>query len=241
MKRDFADIHCHILPQVDDGSKSLEMTGNMLKKAYEEGIRTIFATPHFHPVRGKNDSGSWEKAMLLVKREIAGLGLELELLPGCEILYQQDTLADLKSGKARTLAETPYVLVEFPENTGFGMIRQGLGELRRYGYYPILAHVERYADVFSVDRVERLIDDGIYIQMNASTVLRGRGLLQGREIRKLLKRGDIHFAGTDAHNDSTRAPVMEDCAVYIEKLCGRDCAERICGKNALSVARGEKI
>ncbi len=238
---DFIDIHCHILPGVDDGARDWEMTRKMMEIAWDEGIQTIYATPHYHPMRGKNDLHAWQIALEQIRQEAAEIGDGMEILSGCEILYQQDAVELLQDGKLMTMGDSRYVLVEFPLSSDYSYIVKGLHNLRLGGYLPILAHVERYRNLSSISRVEELVAMGIYIQANADCVLEGSGWLRGRHIRSLLKRKYIHFVGTDAHDDKIRKPLMKECKEYIDKLCGVEYGKAVCGGNARKMINKEIV
>lgn len=238
---DFIDIHSHILPNVDDGATDLNMTKEMLKIAWKDGISTLFATPHYHPTRGRNDIRSWKLALAKAQKAASEIDYRMRVIPGCEILYQHGIIKLLHNGELWTLANSNYVLVEFPLYADYSYILKGIQELRFGGYLPILAHVERYQNVAKVERVEELIDMGAYIQVNTDTVLKSKGLLRGQTIRKLLRNELVHFIGTDAHENRVRKPVMRECAAYIESLCDREYSELICGENAWKVVNKEII
>lgn len=235
------DIHCHILPQVDDGSADIEMTRRMLQTAWSEGIDTIIATPHYHPVRGKNDIQAWRKAYHMTQQIAGEIDPRMRILAGCELLYRQGAEDLLREGILWTMAGSRYVLTEFPSDSGGRYITDSLKSLRRNGFYPILAHAERYPDLADPERIGHLIDAGVYIQVNADTVVRSKSLLHGRFIRTLLKKRYVHFVSTDAHDDRRRPPLMRECKAYITKWCGASYARELCEANAHSIFENTEI
>ncbi|MGI6006243.1 MAG: CpsB/CapC family capsule biosynthesis tyrosine phosphatase [Ruminococcus sp.] len=236
-----ADVHCHILPAVDDGAYDLSETREMLKTAYEEGIRTIFATPHYH---GEMGSGVWakRKAMLKETQRIAReVSEDFRILAGSEIFYSEKAVKDLLEGTVWTMNDSCYVLVEFVPYEEFSYIKRGLQTLQYHGFWPILAHVERYEDLMKIERVRQLTDMGIYLQVNAGSVLGKNGRLVKNYIRELLKERMIHLVGTDAHGSRHRRPLMAKCASYIEKKTDRQYCRDICRENARKIIRREYI
>lgn len=166
----FIDIHSHILPGLDDGAKSPEETQRILQLAYQEGIRAIIATPHF--VSGKKSVSPQRiaEAVYCLRERLDEWKLPLELYPGNEVFYQSEAADWLEAGGICTLAQSRYVLAEFHPTTEYAYLRDGLWKLLSYGYYPILAHTERYDCLFQrKERLEEIKKRGGFIQVNASS------------------------------------------------------------------------
>lgn len=222
------DIHNHILPGVDDGAKSRLEAAGMCVFAVEEGIRTIVATPHYHP--GVQAAGNERRDVSLqaLEDEIERRGLRLQIYRGNEIYYSVQSVEDLLAGKARTMGSSQYVLLEFSPGADYSYIRQGLNHLIREGYRPILAHAERYREVVcEKSRIYELTEMGGYIQINASGVTG----LSGRKVKafcnEMLKEELVHFVATDAHDLKTRTPGIRKCADIIIKKYGAAYAKRL--------------
>lgn len=179
----FVDLHIHILPTVDDGASTAEETVAMLQQAYREGVRTIVATPHFGICNPKYKSLEGEKMVNLINRYLAkweqsGYPRGIDPMPGLkvvlgnELLYTPDITEDLKSGAARTLGDTNYVLVEFYPNSPFATLVAAAREMTEAGYKPIFAHIERYSALAGEpEKVDYLRDMGVLMQVNASSFL----------------------------------------------------------------------
>ena len=235
------DIHCHILPGVDDGAKDTQETEKMLRIAYNEGIRCIIATPHYH---GGMKPEVWKKRRAALASTIAmakEISPDLHIISGAEIYYSQEAVEDLMMGDVWTLNASKYVLIEFATYVEFTYIRQAVQTLQYNGYLPILAHIERYDALLIEENVEELVRMGAYIQVNAGSVI-GR---DGRDIKKyllqLLKKRYIHFIGTDAHGSAHRRPLMKKCAAYIEKKTDKTYRRQVCLENARKIVRREYI
>ena len=135
------DIHAHILPGIDDGARNWEETGHLLEAAWAQGVRHIIATPHFSR---KTDMEQLRQLKAGVRELAHRKGLELEISLGQELRYFEELPLYLEQGRALTLAESRYALVEFKPGDGFQTIRRAVRELVQSGFIPVLAHAERY-------------------------------------------------------------------------------------------------
>ena len=147
----------------------------------------------------------------------------------------------LDSGKALTMNGTSYVLVEFLPNAGEMYIENAMRRLQYAGYLPIIAHVERYERLQNRKALQELVDMGVYLQVNASTVLGKHGFLLKHRVLRWMKEGLIHFVGSDAHNSKTRRPEMKECAQYLDKKLGVTKTRQILEKNPMRMLEGEKL
>ena len=205
------DIHTHILPGVDDGSGSMEETIRMLRIAAEQNVRTIIATPHYAANADNVPVDELYRIRDMVQQEAMKIHEDYKILLGNELYYSESIVDSLKSKKALTLADSRYILVEFEVDENYKTIYHGLGSLIRSGYIPILAHVERYISLSRrEDLVEELVKSGCYIQMNSSQLIGGLLDTQAHRNRRWLRRGLIHFVGSDCHSDRSRSPIMKD-------------------------------
>lgn len=228
------DIHSHILPGIDDGAKSLEQSKEMLRMAWEQGISEIIATPHYMPGRHNATPIQVREATTNLQQWALEQGMPLTIYSGNEIYYHGEVLELLERGEVLTLADSDCVLVEFSPADDFRYIRNGLMSIQSVGFIPVLAHVERYADICEkkLDRIQELHDMGVLIQVNAGTLL-GR---MGRKARsfalEILKSRMADFVGTDAHDLSERAPCMAECFEKVKRKCKGGYAEYIFASNA---------
>jgi len=217
-KLQFIDVHSHILPGVDDGSGSMEETMQMLKIAEEEGITTFVATPHY--VAGSKNVT--RDQLIDVRNQVLDNArqhdLNIDILLGNEIFYSESVLEDVIAGKAMTLANSRYVLIEFGMKECFQTIYHGLSQFVLSGYAPILAHAERYdCLVKREDLIEDLIKLGCYIQMNSKSLDGGFLNTEAAFNRKLVSKGLVHFIGTDCHGDKKRPPCIKNAYKAMSK------------------------
>lgn len=234
----FIDMHSHILPDVDDGSRDMEQTINMLKIAYEEGIRTIVATSHYYPGRFEEPAVMLRERLQSVQESIADTLPDLKLLLGSEIYYSHQSINLLKKGIIPTIADTRYILVEFSPLAEYRYLKGGLQNLVLEGYAPILAHVERYENVVkNLDRVMELIDMGAYIQVNSMSITGEMGRTYQEITKKLLKNLCVHIVATDAHSINNRPPRMKKSYEIVCKKYGKVYANELFFDNQLKILK----
>jgi len=241
MLEGYTDIHCHILPGVDDGARNMEQAIGMLHMAYDEGIRTVVLTPHFHGGHMESDAASNSKRFAELTKLAAGDDAicDMKIYLGNEIYYYDSMCEWLEEGKIASMNGSKYVLVEFGYSWPARNIENAVRNICNEGYKPIIAHVERYSELYGdIDMIEELIRMGAYIQINTESV---NGFWSKSFIKKLLKNELVHFVATDAHSMGRRRPLMLEAAEYIEKKFGREYAKRIFIENPRCVIEDEYI
>ena len=208
------DIHSHILPKMDDGSKSTEMSMEMLRASRQQGVTTIVSTSHFYgdnesPERFlKRRSHAAEKLLPLLSAD------EPKILFGAEVFYYPG-ISHSESVHQLAIMGTDLILIEMPFITWSDRIFDELVTLQYSSQLQIvLAHVERYQGMQKRDIYARLFDQPFYFQCNAEafTSHRSRKLAM-----QLMDRGLLHFLGTDCHNTDRRPPNMDEARKVIEK------------------------
>ena len=207
------DVHAHVLPGVDDGSRSMGESLRLLKQAAEQGICGVVATPHYS--RHKNPSVYREKIeelKTLVQEAIPGF----ELWLGQETYYHDELLASLRSGQAITYENGRYVLIEFSPDVAYSRMFQGLRNISASGFTPVVAHVERYA-CLRQKGMEELKAIGCLLQMNYDSL---KGLPIHSEVRwcrTQIRKKRIDLLGTDMHRMSYRPPEIEEAVKWLER------------------------
>ena len=180
----YTDIHSHILPGVDDGAADMEETLEMLKEAYEQGVRTIFATPHYIPGRKKKSAEELRQIHAEVCVAAKESMPDLKILLGNEIYCREGVLSSITEGRALTLADTAYVLLEFSTHISYKELFGYIKAISGKHYRPIIAHVERYGCLYRKEELIReLIGAGAYIQMNTESLPGGSFTRQYTKIR----------------------------------------------------------
>jgi protein-tyrosine phosphatase len=238
----YIDIHSHILPQLDDGSRSMEQTMSMLKIAYSDGIRTIIATPHFREGNITTTKQMMEDCIAKVKCEMGEDIPQINILIGSEIYYSHEVVELIKEKLIPTMAGTRYVLVEFSPVAEYSYIKNGLQQFIFEGYIPILAHVERYENLTKdLNQIKDLIDMGAYIQVNAMSIIGEMGRTSKKIAKILLKYNWIHLVATDAHSDGTRAPRLKKTIEYISKKYGEAYSKELLFDNPSKILNNQYI
>ena len=229
------DIHTHIIPGVDDGSDSLETTWFMVNSMYKNGVRGIFATPHSEYLM-KTPKSTREKYQKTVQRLRSSFP-DLEIRMGCEMYCDlgkvEESLSALDSGVLPTMNGTRFVLVEFYSGLLFHDICTCVEQFLSRGYIPIIAHVERYRDLYNrVDRVRRLREMGCKIQLCMYS-LEEYGETKSRDwSRLLIEEQFVDYLATDCHNFWVRLPSIAGGMEYLKKHCSTEYLEQITWKNA---------
>ena len=227
------DVHCHILPGLDDGPGELARSVAMLRLAASEGITDMIATPHFHQGRYTASPETVLRAMWRVQRAADAARIPIQIYPGNEIYYFDDMLPSLKGQGICTMNGTDMVLVEFSPAVLYRTMQNALDRISSEGYQPILAHAERYECLLKdMDGVFFLHDSGVHIQVNAGTVTGKSGAEAKRFAHRLLEEHTVDYIGTDAHGCSHRAPEMAQCRKIIEKKYGGEYAYQVMRGNA---------
>ncbi|WP_117767501.1 CpsB/CapC family capsule biosynthesis tyrosine phosphatase [Blautia sp. OF03-15BH] len=218
---EITDLHCHILPGVDDGSRDMDMTLKMLDMAYTQGVRRIIATPHYHMGYVQNEPEKLLKVLKEVQEKIKKKYPDLELLPGNEIFYSDGVVDLLKEGKILPLGgeNSRYVLLEFSPHDTYSRIQEAVTKLMRAGYRPVIAHVERYQCLHKQKaRLEEFQEQGVLFQVNYNSIKKNKWLFQ---------QGFVDLLSTDCHNEEERAPKIQENLKDLNTCCDRTQIERI--------------
>lgn len=221
------DFHSHILPAIDDGSKSLEQSLAMLEQEAAQGIGHVVATPHFYAHHDSPEAFLERRAEAeAALREVLRQRPELPKLDvGAEVYYfpgisNADILQKLTIGGSR------YVMIELPMSPWTSRMYRELAEIReKQDLIPIVAHVDRYISPFHTHHIpERLEDLPVLVQANASFFVQRS---TRRMALRMLREGRIHLLGSDCHDLSGRAPNLGTAVGLIQRHLGDDALARI--------------
>ena len=242
MMQGFFDIHTHIIPNVDDGSKSLDMTKQILEMEYADGVRTIFATSHYRVGMFEPKLEDIFEGYKQVKEMAKTIGDErITVLLGCEFHANMDMIETLDKKLRPTMDGTRCVLVEFKNGSEKSFIKERCYALLSHGYQPIIAHIERYEVCRKdISLIEDLYDMGCYIQVNSQSILGDDGFFLKQYCKKLIRNDLIHFVASDAHNVKERRPTIGRVAEYLEKLEGEEYVDHILTYNPQHLILGSK-
>jgi protein-tyrosine phosphatase len=222
------DLHCHLLPEVDDGAVDLKTSLAMARMSVADGVKVIACTPHILPGVYDNMGRDIRSRVQRLQLELDAAGISCRLVPGCDAHINPDLVSQLKSGSALTLNDSRYVLVEPPHHILPPNIDRLFFDLLAAGYVPVLTHPERMS---WVDRNEellnRLVLSGVWMQMTAGAIIGGFGKKVKRQAIEMLHRGMIHIVASDAHNTANRAPVMGEAFRVLRDLVGLEEARNL--------------
>lgn len=232
----FIDIHTHILPEVDDGAKDMSEAMGLAQKAYDDGTRVLFLTPHYRG-RYKENSPAWlQESFSLFSQMLEQTLPDMKLVLGSEAHYEADLPRLLEDGIVLPMGNSDFVLLEFPCNALRSTILEGITEVGYSGFTPVVAHAERYA-AFRKDEAltDTVLDMGGLIQLNAQSVLGVHGWAVKQYCHRLLKEAKAHFIASDAHDAKKRPPVLKKCFDHVARKYSPDYACRLFRENAQTI------
>ena len=208
------DIHSHFLPKMDDGSKSTEMSMEMLRMSRKQGVRTIVSTSHYYGADESPDSFLRRRRHAVDKLLPLLSDSEPEILLGAEVFYYPG-ISQSNSIPRLAIEGTDLIMIEMPFITWSDCIFDELISLQyNHRLHIVLAHVERYQAIQKRDMFASLFEQPFYFQCNASAF----GSYRSRKLAlKLIDNDQLHFLGTDCHNTDKRPPNMDDARRMIEK------------------------
>jgi protein-tyrosine phosphatase len=233
------DIHCHILPEVDDGPKSWDIAVEMCRMAAADGITHIVATPH------ANDRYVYDRpylqAILLQLQAKAGNSLQLSL--GCDFHLSFENLERvLEHPQSYTIGDTNYLLVELSNYSVPIQIAECFTKLGDRGLTPILTHPERNPILQQTpQRVLEWVEQGCLVQVTASAFSGFWGERPEIIARWLLDRSAVHFLATDAHETKRRVPILSQARDVVAEIAGAEYAEALVKHNPKAVINGQPI
>ena len=236
------DLHNHLLPGIDDGAKDWDMAVAMARMAYDDGTRQLVLTPH--------NSAWWthyyqDKIIPLAdefQRRLQDAGVDLEVRAGCEIYIDLDIPKRLNDGRAATLNNSHYVLVELPFTSWPLYTDQVFFELQAAGYSVILAHPERYSAV--MEKPEKLLplaERGIIAQVTSGSLQGKFGSRAQKTAMHLLENNWAHFIASDAHELTNRTPTMRPAYEILKEQLGVARAELMCEILPGKIFRNEDV
>ena len=231
-----ADIHCHLLPYVDDGAEHASEMEELLLSQAEQGVEVICFTPHLRTGMFTSSDEDVLRRFGQAKEFVHMRDLPIWLYLSREYYCDKTFLERLETGELMTMGRGNTLLMEFSGrydvDTICGYIRRAIAA----GYLPLAAHVERYPAIVSdAGQVERLIDAGAKIQVNAGSLLGREGLRQKLFSWKLLKLGLVDVVASDAHDPRYRPPELRECARKIESKMGQACARKVLWEGPLKI------
>ncbi len=215
------DIHCHLLPYVDDGAEDLDEAVELLEEQHRQGVTTICFTPHLR-------TGMFESPDEKIIRQFERLdriqrenGFGMSLYLSREYHCDRALMKKMKQEKLLTMGGQNHILLEFSNAHSFSVICDRVQQTIQLGYRPLIAHIERYIAIQEDrERAEELVQLGAKLQVNAGSILGKEGLRQKWLIQWLITHGLVYAVASDAHDMQYRKPLLEQCFRYLERKYG---------------------
>jgi protein-tyrosine phosphatase len=233
------DIHCHILPDLDDGSESIEMSVEMGEMAIADGITHVIGTPHAHP------KYPFIPELVMKRRDEVQARFEgrLTIATGCDFHLSYENLQEIRHFPARyTLNQKRYLLVEFADYSIPPSMDQTLHELHLAGILPIITHPERNPLIRSKpERLYRWLRQGCYAQVTAGSLAGRFGKPAQEAAEEWIGLNAVHFLASDAHNVSSRPLRLKDTFEHVAKTRGEDVARALLVDNPLAAFEGKSL
>lgn len=227
------DLHCHVLPGIDDGAGDPEEAVRMCELAHEDGCEVLVCTPHQRHHRWWNTD---RRQLARLRRDLQHrIGGRPRLLPGAEIRVDAGLLAALEKlpeSGVEPLAGSRYLLLELRRAEPPVEPEHLIHELILAGWRPILAHPELIASLAAdLERLAALVERGALLQITAMSVTGGFGRRVRRDVLRLLDASLVHFVASDAHDAERRPPGLSAACSEISRLYGEDTARRLASDN----------
>ncbi len=236
------DIHCHILPGIDDGAQSIEESLGIIRAEVEGGTGTFVATPHFIDRVDYDRIDRLPELIALVKEAMASEGLEAEIVQGGEVYPGPAMLRGLDEGLPLTVGgKGKHMLVDLPLNSLPNDIDSLLYEVQIRGITPILAHPERAAFiVHDPERLLRFMEKGVALQVNAGSLL-GRYGPQAKDFaERILKNRWVHFLSSDSHKPP-RTPMLARAVAHLEGMLDPEYLEMLTSGSGQCLLDGREL
>jgi protein-tyrosine phosphatase len=236
------DIHCHLLPSLDDGAKSWEESLAMAEMAVADGVGTIVVTPHQLGAYAHNDGTTVRRRTQELRQQLQQQGIPLEVLPGADVRIDETMMDGLRSGEIVTLADARrHVLLELPHELYFPLesVLDRLQELKIRG---ILSHPERNQGLLKQPGIiPTLIDRGCLMQVTAGSLMGTFGPACQEMAEWMVQQQLVHFLASDAHGVKSRRPLLRRAFQRVVQLVDEQTAIDLCCRNPAAVAAGTDV
>ncbi|WP_457676147.1 tyrosine-protein phosphatase [Thiolapillus sp.] len=222
------DVHCHMLPGVDDGARTREMAIDMARMAAADGITHLACTPHIYPGLFENNADGIARALAAFRRLLEEQGVALELCHGADIQVVPELLGKLRSGAFPTINGSRYFLFEPPHHVPLVNFSRLVEDALSAGFVPVITHPERlswldthYQEFLAAARA------GAWMQITAGSLCGRFGSAPRYWAERMLDEGVVHLLATDAHNLRSRPPLLAEGRVAAARIVGSEEAYRL--------------
>lgn len=238
----FVDIHCHLLPELDDGASNWNESLEMARMAVEDGFTHAIVTPHQLGAYRENTGKRIRQQATEFRRRLLEAQIELNIAVGGDVRIEPDIVKQLNDGQVLSLADQGrHVLLELPHELYFPL-EPLLTSLDRNGYTGILSHPERNHGILADPRILRgLVAAGCLMQLTASSLVGAFGTASAQLSEFMLREGLVHAIATDAHGVRTRRPKISHAFDRVVQLVGEEMAYELCCHNPRRIFAGEAV
>lgn len=215
------DLHCHLLPAIDDGAQTLEMSMEMARIASADGISVTACTPHILPGVYANNGTAIKTAVAALQQALDQVKIPLRLVSGADAHVAPDLLAGLKEKRVPTLNGSRYLLFEPPHHVLPPNLENHIFSLHSQGFIAIVTHPERMTWIdANYALVQRLVHSGAWMQITAGSLTGRFGRRPRYWAERMLDEGLCHVLATDGHNTLTRPPLLAEARDAAAKRLG---------------------
>ncbi len=222
------DLHCHMLPGIDDGAVDLDMALAMARLAADDGIHTVACTPHIYPGMYENTASGIRAAIAVFQGELDRRDIPLRLVEGADVHLDPDLVGGIRGGRVPTLAGSRYLLLEPPHHVAPPRFEESVFQLMVAGYIPVITHPERLSwleDHYAM--FTRLVKAGAWMQVTAGSVTGRFGRRPRYWAERMLDDSLVHILATDAHDPRRRPPLLAEGREAAALRVGHAEAERL--------------
>lgn len=236
------DMHSHILPGIDDGSRDIEETYKLLIEAYDVGFTKVISTSHYYLGYYEESEKTRKSYIDVINNNLQEMNYNIQICIGSEIFITNDIINLLKEHKASSINGTKYVLFETAFGTEPQNLKNVIYSLMSNNYIPIIAHPERYSYVQkNPNKLLELIDLGVLFQSNFGSIIGQYGKEAKKTVNLLLKNNFIHFLGTDAHRKNTIYTLIPQAIESLKEIISEEELEELTTINPNLVLENKKI
>lgn len=236
------DIHCHMIPGIDDGASDLDVSLEMARMAVNDGIGTVICTPHQLGNFQNNSGEKIRQATQQFQTALQEARIPLRVLPGGDVRIETEMLARLKAGSVMSLADhRKHVLLELPHELYFPL-EPVLKNLKSAGMVGILSHPERNRGILqNPDVLPQLVENGCLMQITAGSLLGSMGQPCQELSQWMLGEGLVHFVASDAHGVKSRRPLLNRAFTEVARLTDEPTAQDLFVRHPACVAIGRDV
>ena len=236
------DFHTHILPNIDDGSRSIDETFNLIKEAKVVGFDGIILTSHYIENFYETDVPERDVWVKAISENLGAKGIDTDLYLANEIYISENMMGLLEQQKASTINNSCYVLFELPLNEEPLNLYDVIYSLQENKLIPVLAHPERYSFIQKEpELIYDLIEKGCLMQANYGSIIGQYGVKAEYIVKKFLENNMIHFLGSDVHRQNSIYPKIPFALEKIREIVGEEKLEELTTINPKLVLANKKI